>query len=388
MILTDDQKNASDRILKWFSSENKIPFVTLGGYAGTGKTTLVSHIKTQIENSKDTKVSFGFCSYTGKASQNLKNKLTQAKVLKSKDTISTIHGLIYKPIENGKGVIVGWDRKEEIDVDLIIVDEASMIDQEIWNDLLSFHKPIIAIGDHGQLPPIKAGFNLMQKPMLKLEVIHRQAQDNPIIHVSKLARETGKIPAMEFGKNIIKYSKDDINFGEASRELLETYNSETLILCGYNVTRIKVNQFVRAALGFEDANPQPGDRVICLRNNIKKGVFNGMLGTIVNIKDNNSEWYDTEIIMDENTKPYFGKIYAPQFGAKEQVNFTQDRIKAKEGDLFDFGYALTVHKAQGSQAKRVILFEERFSKMDDDQWRRWLYTGVTRAQEELFLFGN
>ena len=58
------------------------------------------------------------------------------------------------------------------------------------------------------------------------------------------------------------------------------------------------------------------------------------------------------------------------------------------GDLFDFGYALTVHKAQGSQAKRVILFEERFSQMTDDEWRRWLYTAVTRAEEELFIFSS
>jgi len=56
------------------------------------------------------------------------------------------------------------------------------------------------------------------------------------------------------------------------------------------------------------------------------------------------------------------------------------------GDLFDFGYALTVHKAQGSQAKRVILFEERFPKMTDDEWKRWLYTAVTRAEEELYIF--
>jgi ATP-dependent exoDNAse (exonuclease V) alpha subunit len=91
--------------------------------------------------------------------------------------------------------------------------------------------------------------------------------------------------------------------------------------------------------------------------------------------------------MDDAKTLYTGKIYAPQFGATTPVNFTQDRIKAKDGDLFDFGYALTVHKAQGSQAKRVVLFEERFAKMDDDQWKRWLYTGVTRAEEELYIFG-
>lgn len=67
------------------------------------------------------------------------------------------------------------------------------------------------------------------------------------------------------------------------------------------------------------------------------------------------------------------------------MNFTNKRSRIMGGDLFDFGYALTVHKAQGSQAETVILFEERFSKMDNEQWRRWLYTGVTRAEKNLYI---
>ena len=82
-----------------------------------------------------------------------------------------------------------------------------------------------------------------------------------------------------------------------------------------------------------------------------------------------------------------GLIYAPQFGAERGINFTKERKHSLTGDLFDFGYALTVHKAQGSQAKKVVMFEERFTRMDDEMWRRWLYTGVTRAEEELYLFG-
>jgi len=70
------------------------------------------------------------------------------------------------------------------------------------------------------------------------------------------------------------------------------------------------------------------------------------------------------------------------------LNFTDKRSKVMAGDLFDFGYALTVHKAQGGQAKKVVLFEERFKKMSDQQWRRWLYTAVTRAEEELIIFGT
>jgi ATP-dependent exoDNAse (exonuclease V) alpha subunit len=76
-----------------------------------------------------------------------------------------------------------------------------------------------------------------------------------------------------------------------------------------------------------------------------------------------------------------------QFNSKEPLNFTDKRRTIMAGDLFDFGYAVTVHKAQGSEAKKVILFEERFRQMEDEMWARWLYTAVTRAQEELYIIG-
>ncbi|OGC64717.1 hypothetical protein A2326_01610 [candidate division WWE3 bacterium RIFOXYB2_FULL_41_6] len=112
-----------------------------------------------------------------------------------------------------------------------------------------------------------------------------------------------------------------------------------------------------------------------------------MLGTIQNIERVEKDWFEAAILMDDSDSLYTGLIYALQFGALNSINFTEQRKFALKGDLFDFGYALTVHKAQGSQAKKVILFEERFSKMDDSTWKKWLYTGVTRAQEELYLFG-
>jgi len=385
--LSQDQEQVASLIFRWLKNGCNPRFITLGGYAGTGKSTLIAYIKTQLDKASKEKIKVGFCSYTGRAVQNLKVKLSEAKCLNSKDTISTIHGLIYKPIENSAGVIVGWQKKESIDFQLIIVDEASMIDELIWNDLLSYDVPILAVGDHGQLPPIRGSFNLMQKPLLKLEEIHRQEKDNPIIEVSIHARQDGLIPGQKYGPKVVKYTPDDFSFSETSMELLENYKTDMLVLCGYNNTRNKLNQFIRYSLGFETIEPQSGDRVICLRNNHKKGVYNGMLGTIKHLKRIDDQWYDAEIIMDDLNALFSGRIYAPQFGSPDPINFTKDRIKVGDGDLFDFGYALTVHKAQGSQAKRVVLFEERFSKMDDDQWRRWLYTAVTRAEEELYMFG-
>ncbi len=359
----------------------------MGGYAGTGKTTLIGILRQKLHK-ENKNLHVAFCAYTGKASRVLRNKLIEARALFPNDSVGTIHSLIYSPIEDETTKeITGWKKKEAIETNLIIVDEASMVDLFIWQDLLSYGIPIIAVGDHGQLPPIRENFNLMATPDLKLEEIHRQAKENPIISLSIMARENGKIPVGSFGSKIKKMSYVEPESQDKVDELLKAYNEETLILCGYNKTRIKLNNFIRSSLGFEDKEPRSGDRVICLRNNHAKGIFNGMLGTIFDIKSKDEEFYKAQIVMDGEDDIYQGLIFKSQFGAPEPINFTKERFRLRDHDIFDFGYALTVHKAQGSQAKRVVLFEERFSKMDDEAWRRWLYTGVTRAEEELFIFG-
>ena len=265
-----------------------------------------------------------------------------------------------------------------------------MVDSSIWRHLLSYKVPVIAVGDHGQLPPIAGNFNLIEKPLLKLEEIHRQAKLNPIIGLSIQAREHGLVRSGLYSDTVKKFTREDFDMQETMNDMLSNFTNDTLILCGYNTTRKKLNGYIRNALGFESPQPTGGDRVICLRNNHKKNIFNGMLGTIIDIKKESEDWYLADIKMDgedEADPHYRGLISVKQFEADSALNFTDKRSQIMLGDLFDFGYALTVHKAQGSQAKKVILFEERFKKMSDDEWKRWLYTAVTRAEEELYIFG-
>jgi exodeoxyribonuclease-5 len=384
--LSSDQKEALDNILTWYRKP-AMQFVSLGGYAGTGKTTLIAILRKELEK-VDRNLKVGFASYTGKAARVLKIKLKDQNSILKQDTVGTIHSLIYSPIVNDKQEIIGWKTKDQIDRDLIIIDEASMVDEMIWQHLLAYRVPMIVVGDHGQLPPIKGNFNLMEKPDLKLEEIHRQARKNPIIGLSIQAREQGLVAPGKYGSGVRKFSRDDIDGQEQLNEMLTNYNDETLILCGYNNTRKKLNNFIRQALGFETPNPEGGDRVICLRNNHKKNIYNGMLGTIIHIEKKDAHWYLAEIAMDGEEENYSGLISVEQFNSDTALNFTEKRSRIMQGDLFDFGYALTVHKAQGSQAKKVILFEERFKQMTDDIWRRWLYTAVTRAEEELYIFGQ
>ncbi|MEA3355667.1 MAG: AAA family ATPase [Patescibacteria group bacterium] len=381
--LSKDQKEVLSQIYNWTKKPTS-PYITLGGYAGVGKTTLMAEYR-RLLNKKKKKFKVAFVSYTGRATRVLNSKLKTGQAIFKQDKVSTIHSLIYSPVLNSKQAIVGWKLKESLEFDLIVIDEASMVDQHLWKDILSFNLPIVAVGDHGQLPPIKGNFNLMENPMVRLEKIHRQAQDNPIIKLSLLARENGHIPIRQFGDKVIKIDKNSFDSKEQIENQLQNYSPDTIILCGYNKTRTKLNQFIRRGLGFESQDPIAGDRVICLKNNHKKNIFNGMLGTIQFIKSKNQNWYQTEILMDDEADLFQGLIYKDQFGNKSSLNFTHNRSKHLRGDLFDFGYSLTVHKAQGSQAKKVILFEERFPKMDDLIWKRWLYTAVTRAEQELFI---
>ena len=386
--LSADQQHAITTLRTWVNmKDKKDQFITLGGYAGTGKTTLIAILR-KLLYKDDEKLKVGFASYTGKAARVLRTKLVEQKAISKKDSVGTIHSLIYSPVVNDKQEIVGWKRKDALDCNLIIIDEASMVDGEIWEHLLRYEIPIIAVGDHGQLPPIKGSFNLMEKPHIVLEHIHRQAEANPIIGLSIQAREQGLVRVGEYLSGVKKYSPDDSDFQLEMNEVLEHYSPDTLILCGYNHTRQRLNQHIREELGFHSKEPAIHDRVICLRNNHKSGIYNGMLGTITSIESVDAEWYNAQIVMDGEDDVFKGLILASQFGSDTSLNFTEKRSKTIKGDLFDFGYALTVHKAQGSQARRVILFEERFKKMDDTAWKRWLYTAVTRAEEELIIFGK
>lgn len=398
--LSPDQQKNLENLIDWYTSKKRKSFITLGGYAGTGKTTLISHLAQKLHKNNK-KLAVSFCSYTGKATRVLKNKLhekyKQAKknqespIVTTKDSISTIHSLIYTPIVDSQDQIIGWDKKEKLNTDLIIIDEASMVDNKIWKDLLSYKIPIIAVGDHGQLPPIKGKFNLMENPNLKLEKIHRQAKGNPIIKYSILAREEGKVPvgtkSSPSGK-VTKISQTDPYAQNEMENKIGDYTNDTMILCGYNNTRTRLNKFIREAQGFTTPEPQRNDRVICLRNNYEKNIFNGMLGTIREIREEDEKWYKALIEMDDEKNMYDGYISREQFNNPQSLNFTEQRSKTVHGDLFDFGYALTVHKAQGSQSPKVILFEQRFKNMDDEMWKKWLYTGITRAENELFIIGE
>ena len=280
----------------------------------------------------------------------------------SDDYCGTIHGLIYEMVGKVQGRPI-FEPRASIDYDLIVIDEASMIDAKIFSDLQNYGIPILAVGDHGQLPPIRGKLNLMESPNIKLEEIMRQARDNPIIRLATMARESGDIPLGDYGQNVRKIT--------GMNHLRNFLTPETIVLAAMNKTRVNINHFIRGTLDLE-RDPKVGEPVICLRNNRMSGIYNGNISTITSI-ENAGNYYKLKTDL-----PYEGVVLKNQFGSK----YTSD---VENIDLFDWAYCVTVHKFQGSEADKVILIEERMHKMDDDNWQRWLYTGVTRAKKCLTI---
>ena len=411
MQLSKDQELAISSIMDWYNSNTRKQFITLGGYAGTGKTTVVSELRQKLP--VDLKVAY--CAYTGKATSVLRNKLLKSKSLYKDDTIGTIHSLIYAPIMQCDEII-GWKKIPFLDYDLVIIDESSMVSKEIFDDILSFGKPIICIGDHGQLPPISDDdFNLMDNPEIRLETIHRydNSEESPLLKISYLARTDGKIPYGNYGDGVLKIDPKSSKLTPFVKMMGNFENSFCVV--GFNTTRIKMNKKFRSYLKLPES-PVVGDRIICLKNNKSATdlpIYNGMIGTITE-KFSRDSCYDISCRFDGEESLYKGYISKNNFHAIKMPNpefiyktdiikwkkqkscgdyFTVNNniVKKKEKvflDNFDYAYSITCHKSQGSEMENVMVIEQKCSYWSDgDMWRRWLYTAVTRSRKNLMLIG-
>jgi exodeoxyribonuclease-5 len=366
-VFTPQQDAALTAVAKWLKAKSGNrggpPIFRLFGYAGTGKTTLARHIAEGV----DGKVLFA--AFTGKA----------ASVMRSKgcDRASTIHSLIYRTRENGEEApsFMLWDDAPASKAKLIVIDECSMVDAELGRDLMSFGVPVLVLGDPAQLPPIQGGgFFTDVVPDAMLEEVHRQAQDDPIIRLSMDVRAGKGLAPGEYGRTQV-VRKDELD----PQRVIEADQ----VLVGRNVTRRAYNTRMRQRRGVEDVLPVAGDKLVCLRNNRKKALFNGSLWLVKERGASRSRLITMRLSPDEDTgagsgKPVKVSVRPECFtGAIEDFDWKQ----RKPYDEFDYGYVLTVHKAQGSQWDDVVLFDESFAFPDSRD--RWLYTGVTRAAKRL-----
>lgn len=352
------QEAALKQVSNWIRSSSEQVF-RLFGYAGTGKTTLAREIAADIKGP----VLYG--AFTGKAAQVLRQK-------GCKDA-STIHSMIYKMVENDDGTHeFKLNRHSEVrGADLVIIDECSMVDEVLGRDLLSFGTKILVLGDPAQLPPVKGGgFFTSHQPHVMLTEVHRQARGNPIIDLSMKIRTGQRITRGDFGNVRI------INSSEV--ETQEVVDADQ-VLVGLNRTREQYNRRLRQLLGHTGELPVPGDRLVCLKNNREIGLFNGAIWNFKRRKKIPMQpaykfWIESE---DASVELDCTVLAACFDGTLAEMSWPEKR----GFDEFTYGYALTVHKSQGSQWDNVYLFNESGSFRDDAA--RWLYTGVTRAAERL-----
>lgn len=411
MKFSPQQDAALKAVDRWYRHGDKQVF-RLFGYAGTGKTTLAKYLAEQIGD----KVLFA--AYTGKAAHVLQTKGCH--------NASTIHSLIYRSRDKSKArleelkielselLISLQDMDEEYiknhprvialerdiaeeaknanqpmfvlntesevrNASLVIIDECSMVDQKMGEDLLSFNTPILVLGDPAQLPPIgSAGFFTENvTPDIMLDEIHRQAQESPILRMATDVR-LGK--ALSYG-----------DWGDGCRVLKtgtklpqEEILSFDQILVGRNKTRRASNKKIRMFLDFDSEYPVVGDRLVCLRNNTDLGLLNGAIFNVTSVDGVMDGKIHMTVRSQDN--PTSGDVSVAALehhflGRSEELN-TQYWLRS-EGQEFDFGYALTVHKSQGSQWDSVCVFDESWGPKKDRQ--RWLYTAITRAAERVTI---
>lgn len=367
MSWSPQQDAAIKAVNQWLGDPSGKQIFRLFGYAGTGKTTLAKEL------AKTVKGEVLFATFTGKASLVLRQK--------GCEDASTIHSLIYKVDVNERTGEATFSLDEGsllTDAALLIVDEVSMVGSELAHDLLSFKKRILVLGDPAQLPPVKdEGFFINQAPDVMLTEVHRQALDNPIIRMSMDIREGNGLRTGEYGESLVS-SRKDIGH-DRLRELVIDADQ---LLVGKNATRIAYNRRIRQIRGLvgeaEAWHPTKGDKLICLRNNKKKSLFNGGIWSANSVADCFGSLSIEVTSQDEERDPLTIETAEEFFvGTEHKIEWRERR----KYDEFTFGWAITCHKSQGSQWDNVVIFDE--SGVFRELKSNWLYTAVTRAAEKV-----
>lgn len=423
MELSSDQQNAIDRVAEWHAVCPKPGMYTpiagedgwdwgdapqvfrLFGYAGTGKTTIAKQLAERIGGQTV------FMAFTGKAASVLDAKGCKPAM--------TIHQAIYTPVEKSLERLADLrnqldtmkegskryvklkreiEREEENcrspyfslnlgsevrEKDLIILDECSMVDEQIARDLMSFGRPILVLGDPAQLPPVGgAGYFINAEPDVMLTEIHRQAADNPILQVANEARK-GKRFQKPMIRGTVRVIERDFQMArKGNLGVKKRYVDEAdQIICGMNKTRNTVNKGMRKMLGYDSEFPSAGERLICLQNNHDLGVLNGHIFTAVSdgVKHADRLFYEIDLQLEGADEVRTFKVLAGDHTKPEMMRLA----RMKGWIILDYGYAITCHKSQGSEWDTVLVVEESGVFRDDAS--KWLYTAVTRAAKNLIV---
>ena len=352
----------------WMKDRRAPQVFRLFGYAGTGKSTLARELANGVKGH------VCFAAFTGKA----------ALVMKRKGCAdaSTIHSLIYRLDEDAEG----WEPKFNLnkgsavrDAALVVIDECSMVDKDLGQDLLSFGTRVLVLGDPAQLPPVKGSgyFTEGVEPDVRLTEVHRQARDNPIIAMSMRIREGEPLDVGSYGTSRV-IEREQID----AEQILEADQ----VIVGMNRTRENYNRRIRTLLDRTDPLPVVDDKLVCLRNDKEKKLLNGSLWRVHKpcrnavTRDNAIDFSIVPEDEADEPKPTNVQVRKEFFlGGADELHW-KTLLGSQQ---FAYGYALTCHKSQGSQWNSVVVFDEAAAFREDA--RRWRYTAVTRAAERVTI---
>jgi exodeoxyribonuclease V alpha subunit len=383
----------TDKIIKEIEQKNKIKYAdkqfeaikkslisnvsVITGGPGTGKTTVVNAILNILSNNEWT---VELAAPTGKAAKRL-SEVTGHEA-------KTIHRLLECKINETTGnVYYAVNESNPLDADAVIIDETSMIDNNLMYHLLKGLKnttKLILVGDADQLPSVGAG-NILKDiiesgviPVTKLDVIYRQKNMSSIVINSKYINE-GKMPYF----NIKDFLFDELISPE---QVIETYLQElkqgktindVQILTPMKKTAvgtIELNKLIQQAVNppheskkeikYGETIYRVGDKVMQTANNYEKWIFNGDTGIIIDAYTDEENLRHLVIDFDGNI-----------------IDIAEEEIK----DIM-LAYAITVHKSQGSEYDTVIIpiTTSHFIMLK----RNLLYTAVTRAKNKVIMLGS
>ena len=424
MFAPSPQQAAAIRaIVRWYRDPNRQQQVfRLFGFAGTGKTTITIHAIEAlglVPMNRDGGAIGGvlFAAFTGKAALVMTRKGTPA---------STIHSLIYRVSEATpaeierveaelfelqlalgsmadaerafaqtqirrlrlrladihKPLFLLNDQSLIRDADLIVLDEVSMVGPEMAADLLAFGKPILVMGDPGQLPPIKgAGAFTNVEPDVMLTEIHRQAGESAVLRLATMARQGETIPYGSHDAHVWKMRRTEIG----PQQMLRGGQ----VICGRNNTRTFLNTAMKQAAGFSGVLPEGGgEKIICLKNRHDLGLVNGMFVSLGDIRSEDQVSFSATITTEDGVEvAQRQQFYRGHYD--DHVSLDPDRFqrdwKSMRGLIETvWGYAITCHKAQGSSWPNVIVYDDGLSRTAEER-AKWLYTAITRAERGLVI---
>jgi exodeoxyribonuclease-5 len=363
----------------------------LAGYAGTGKTTMLKVLSSTVGD-------ICILTPTGKAAI----RVTEATGLDA----STVHRWMYRPTELPDGS-VSFALKPTSEIyqpgsGLVVVDEASMLTQDMYLDLLgvcgSIGCHLLLVGDPFQLPPVGDSFSVFN-PTFKvfgkvtLTEVLRQALDNPIIRVSMAIRESDALKAI--------YDLPFVSRTKVFDKAAEIVSNKGAVIVHQNVTRHLFNRENRIKLGLGEAVIK-GEPLLVLKNNYSANLYNGEIidfpgwnyltpnGTTVHdpyakltgfTKFGRTTYGGVDIALSES------EIHGNLENFSYKSKSTASRKAVGKFPLIEanFGYCLTCHKAQGSEWGTTLTVLEPSVRLDSKDGCRWLYTAITRASKETFI---